>query len=71
MRQVTHRNPRPIALFVDQDDPASMEAAIGAGVFPYNVAGAGPPDVKPILRAATALFQQRQRTRFDLLQTEA
>ena len=56
---------------MDQDDPASMEAAIGAGVFPYNVAGAGPPDVKPILRAATALFQQRQRTRFDLLQTEA
>lgn len=71
MRQVTHRSPRPIVLFVDQDDPAFMEAAIGAGVSSYNVAGISQPNVKPILRAAIALFREHQRTRHDLLLTAA
>ncbi len=63
IRQVTARHPRPIVLFVDEDDPAFMEAAIGAGVSSYNVLGVPPPDVKPILRAAIALFRRHQDAR--------
>ena len=70
VRQVSSFNPRPIALFVDEDDPAFMEAAIGAGVSSYNVAGTALSDVKPILRAAVALFRQHQQTRLDLRQSE-
>ncbi len=63
IRQVTARDPHPIVLFVDEDDPAFMEEAIGAGVSSYNVLGVPPPDVKPILRAATALFRRHQDAR--------
>jgi response regulator NasT len=70
IRQVAARNPSPIVLFVDQDDPAFMEEAITAGVSSYNVLGLPPPDVKPILRAATALFRHHHATREDLRQAE-
>src|SRR4051812_49316211 len=63
IRQVSAQAPRPVVLFVDQDDPAFMEEAIGAGVCSYNVLDLKPPDVKPILRAATALFRHRQAER--------
>jgi response regulator NasT len=71
LRQLSTRDPRPIALFVDEDDPQFMEAAIGAGVSSYNVVGTPPPDVKPILRAAVALFRQHQQTRTALNAAEA
>lgn len=71
LRQLSAHSPRPIALFVDRDDPQFMEAAIGAGVSSYNVVGTPPPDVKPILRAAVALFRQHQQTRAALHSAEA
>lgn len=70
IRQVTARDPHPIVLFVDEDDPAFMEDAIGAGVSSYNVLGVPPPDVKPILRAATALFRRHQEARAGQAQAE-
>lgn len=71
IRQVTERTPRPIAMFVDQDDPTFMEEAITAGVSSYNVASVLPPDVKPILRAAIALFQHHEQARQRLRSAEA
>lgn len=71
VRQLSANNPRPIALFVDKDDPLFMEAAIAAGVSSYNVVGTPPPDVKPILRAAVALFGQHQQLRAALNSAEA
>ncbi|MBS0640563.1 MAG: ANTAR domain-containing protein [Acetobacteraceae bacterium] len=71
IRQVTARNPRPVVLFVDQDDPAFMEEAIGAGVSSYNALGVMPPDVKPILRAAVALFRRHQQAQRDLQEAES
>ena len=62
---------RPIVLFVDHDDPTFMEEAIGAGVSSYNVLGVPPPDVKPILRAAAALFRRHQADRDGLRDAEA
>lgn len=71
IRQVAASHPRPIVLFVDEDDPVFMEEAIGAGVSSYNVLGLPPPDVKPILRAATALFRRHQETHADLVKAES
>lgn len=70
IRQVTAQAPSPIVLFVDQDDPTFMEEAIGAGVSSYNVTGLPPLDVKPILRAAIALFQQHEHARLRLRAAE-
>jgi two-component system, response regulator / RNA-binding antiterminator len=66
IRIVTSNVPRPIILFVDRDDPAFMEDAIRAGVSSYNVLGVPPPDVKPILRAAAAMFRHHQTARTEL-----
>lgn len=71
IRLVTALIPRPVVLFVDEDDPAFMEEAINAGVSSYNAVGMPPPDVKPILRAAVALFRRHQQARDDLKEAEA
>jgi response regulator NasT len=63
--------PRPVVLFVDEDDPSFMEEANNAGVSSYNAIGMPPPDVKPILRAAVALFLRHQQARDDLKEAEA
>ncbi len=66
VRQIAADDPRPVVLFVDHDDPGFMEEAIRAGVLSYNVAETPPRDIRPVLRAAVALFQQHQRTRDSL-----
>jgi response regulator NasT len=70
IRQVAALNARPVVLFVDEDDPSFMEAAINAGVSSYNAIGMPRPDVKPILRAAVALFRRHQQARDDLKEAE-
>jgi two-component system, response regulator / RNA-binding antiterminator len=70
IRQVTALNVRPVVLFVDEDDPTFMEEAINAGVSSYNAIGMPPPDVKPILRAAVALFRRHQQAQDELRQAE-
>jgi response regulator NasT len=70
IRRVAALNTHPVVLFVDEDDPAFMEEAISAGVSSYNAIGMPPPDVKPILRAAVALFRRHQQTQGDLKQAE-
>ena len=70
IRQLAAVTPRPVVLFVDEDDPSFMEEAIGAGVSSYNAIGMPPPDVKPILRAAVSLFRRHQQARDDLKDAE-
>ena len=71
VRAVAAQEPRPIVLFVDEDDPAFMEAAVAAGVSSYNVVGTAPPDVKPIVRAAVAIFARQRRLEVELQRAEA
>lgn len=70
IRQISVAHPRPVVMFIDQDDPAFMEDAINAGVCSYNAVTTKPPDVKPILRAAVALFRRHQQAQVDLQQAE-
>ena len=60
LRRVSANAPRPVVLFVGEDDPGFMEEAIMAGTCSYNVAGATLPDVRPLLRAAVALFRRHR-----------
>lgn len=71
IRQVTALSARPVVLFVDEDDPTFMEEAINAGVSSYNAISMPPPDIKPILRAAVALFRRHQQAQDELRQAEA
>lgn len=71
VRAVAAQEPRPIVLFIDQDDPAFMEAAVAAGVSSYNVVGTALPDVKPIVRAAVAIFERHRQLADELRRAEA
>jgi response regulator NasT len=71
IRQVTTHQDRPVVLFVDEDDPSFMEEAILAGVSSYNVLDVPLRDVKPILRAAMALFQRHQQDRDRMHKAES
>jgi len=64
-------SPRPIIVFVGRDDPGFMEDAIAAGVTSYHVVDAAFPDVKPIIKAALAIFRKHQRVEADLHKARA
>ncbi len=57
---------RPIAMFVDQSDQASMEAAIDAGVSAYVVDGLKKERIRSVLELAIKRFQAFSRLRAEL-----
>ena len=63
---VSRTIPRPVAMFVDRADTASIEAAIDAGVSAYVVDGLKKERVKPILDAAIRRFYAFDRLRREL-----
>lgn len=68
IRRATDGEPRPVVMFVGVDDPTFMEAAIEAGISAYVVVGAALPEVKPILRAAVAMFRRYRQMEMELHQ---
>jgi two-component system, response regulator / RNA-binding antiterminator len=66
MFQVSRTVRRPVAMFVDQTDKASIEAAIDAGVSAYIVNGLRKERVKPILDMAISRFNAFNRLRDEL-----
>lgn len=63
---VSERQPRPIVLFTDDGEHATIQAALKAGVSAYVVAGMQPERLKPILDVAVARFEQERRLRDEL-----
>jgi response regulator NasT len=57
---------RPIAMFVDQTDDASIEAAIDAGVSAYVVDGLKAERIRPVLDVAIKRFNAFSRLRAEL-----
>ncbi len=57
---------RPIAMFVDRSDSASIEAAVDAGVSAYVVDGLRKERVKPILDMAISRFNAFSRMEREL-----
>jgi response regulator NasT len=65
----TRDEPRAIVLFTDDQTPASVDAAIAAGVSAYIVAGLQAERVKAVLDVAMARFRREQKLQGELLDT--
>ncbi|MFE0017640.1 ANTAR domain-containing response regulator [Mesorhizobium sp. NPDC059054] len=66
MFQLSRAVKRPIAMFVDRSDTASIEAAVDAGVSAYIVDGLKKERVKPILDMAISRFNAFSRMEREL-----
>ena len=66
MFQLSRAVKRPIAMFVDRSDRASIEAAVEAGVSAYVVDGLRQERVKPILDMAISRFNAFSRLTREL-----
>jgi response regulator NasT len=66
MFQLSRAVKRPIAMFVDRSDRASIEAAVEAGVSAYVVDGLKQERVKPILDMAVSRFNAFSRMSREL-----
>ena len=66
MFQISRAVKRPIAMFVDRSDRASIEAAVEAGVSAYVVDGLRQERVKPILDMAISRFNAFSRLTREL-----
>ncbi|MBY6242306.1 ANTAR domain-containing protein [Methylosinus sp. Sm6] len=66
MFQVSRAVRRPIAMFVDQSDTASIEASVEAGVSAYIVDGLKKERVKPILELCVSRFRAFSKLRDEL-----
>jgi response regulator NasT len=71
LRQLHNQHPYPVLMFIDEDDPAFMEAAIAAGVSSYHVRGTILPEIKPVLRTTIALFRRTQKMAVRLAMAES
>ena len=69
MFQVSRAVKRPVAMFVDQSDTASIEAAVDAGVSAYIVGGLQKARIKNILDLCISRFNSFARLRDELERT--
>ena len=71
MFQVSRAVRRPIAMFVDQSDAASIQASVEAGVSAYIVNGLKKERIKPILDLCISRFNAFSRLQSELEQTKS
>ncbi|MGA2793686.1 MAG: ANTAR domain-containing protein [Roseiarcus sp.] len=71
IRALSASAPRPIVMFADQDDPAIVADAIGAGVCSYNLSGVSYREIKPIIASAIALFRRYNQVEAELAAANA
>jgi len=66
MQRIHQEQPRPILMFVDESDSASIQAAVRAGVSAYVVDWLESRSVRPIVEVAIARFEAFQALRNEL-----
>ena len=66
LRRTTEQQPRPIALFADRSDPATIAAAMEAGVCAYVVKGLAQDRVQSVVDVAVAHFNRYHVMREEL-----
>jgi response regulator NasT len=71
MFQMSRAVKRPIAMFVDQSDAASIEAAVDAGVSAYIVGGLHKERIKSILDLCISRFNAFARLQDELDRTRS
>src|SRR6266550_8132328 len=69
MFQVSRVVKRPVAMFVDQSDSASIQASVDAGVSAYIVDGLKKERIKPILDLCISRFNAFSKLQDELEQT--
>ena len=62
---------RPIAMFVDQSDSASIEASVDAGVSAYIVDGLKKERINPVLDLCVSRFNAFARLQAELERTKS
>jgi response regulator NasT len=70
MFQVSRAVRRPIAMFVDQSDSASIQASVDAGVSAYIVDGLKKERIKPILDLCVSRFNAFSKLQDELDRTK-
>ena len=70
MFQVSRAVRRPIAMFVDQSDAASIQASVDAGVSAYIVDGFKKERIKPILDLCVSRFNAFSKLQDELDRTK-
>jgi response regulator NasT len=71
MFQVSRAVRRPIAMFVDQSDSASIQASVEAGVSAYIVDGLKKERIKPILDLCISRFNAFSKLQDELERTKS
>jgi response regulator NasT len=71
MFQVSRAVRRPIAMFVDQSDAASIQASVDAGVSAYIVDGLKKERIKPILDLCVSRFNAFSKLQDELERTKS
>ena len=71
MFQVSRAVRRPIAMFVDQSDAASIQASVEAGVSAYIVDGLKKERIKPILDLCVSRFNAFAKLQDELDRTKS
>jgi response regulator NasT len=71
MFQVSRAVRRPIAMFVDQSDTASIQASVDAGVSAYIVDGLKKERIKPILDLCISRFNAFSKLQDELERTKS
>ncbi|MCP3469726.1 ANTAR domain-containing protein [Bradyrhizobium sp. CCGUVB1N3] len=71
MFQVSRAVRRPIAMFVDQSDSASIQASVEAGVSAYIVGGLKKERIKPILDLCVSRFNAFAKLQEELERTKS
>jgi len=71
MFQMSRIVKRPVAMFVDRSDAASITAAIDAGVSAYIVGGLQKERVKPVLDVCISRFNAIERLKDELDRTKS
>ncbi|MGH9896766.1 MAG: ANTAR domain-containing response regulator, partial [bacterium] len=66
MHAINRDHPRPIVVFAEDCDSATIETAVRAGVSAYVVDGLNEQRVMPILEVAIARFREFQTMRREL-----
>ena len=70
-RRIFDEQPKPIVMFVDESDSASIRQAVEAGVASYVVKGAGPERVRPVLEVAIARFREFRALKTELAEARS
>ena len=66
----SRNEPRPIVLFTDDSNKATMDKAIKAGISAYVVDGLSKSRIKPVIEVAITRFQEYQSLKAQLQQAQ-